>query len=89
MLPHIRFALNALVSEIQIKIYILPLCSIFSHSGHLAWLDRSLGTFFKQDTPMMIMAKFGSVVSEEKIFVKVNDDGRQVMRKAHLALRPR
>ena len=45
---------------------------------------------------MTILVKFGPVVSEEKIFVKVNDDeddrqrttddGRQVMRKAHLAL---
>ena len=36
------------------------------------------------------LVKFGPVVSEEKIFVKVNkdDDGRQVMRKAHLALWP-
>ena len=60
------------------------------YGGHLCWLAGSPDTFFKLDTQMMIEAslvKFGPVVSEEKIFVKVNDnDGHQVMRKAHLAL---
>ena len=42
------------------------------------------------------LVKFGPVVSEEKIFVKVNagrrtttNDGRQVMRKAHLTFQVR
>ena len=56
-LPHVRFALNALVSEIEAKNCILPLCSIFSHGGHLGWLAGSQDRYL--DTPMMIVAKFG------------------------------
>ena len=55
----VRFALNALVFELKAKNRILPLCSIFSPGGHLGWLTESLDTFFKQDIPMMIVAKFG------------------------------
>ena len=61
----------------EIKNYGLTLCSIFSHVGHNGWLAGSSDTFFKLDTLMMNVAKLikrVSVVSEEKIFVKVNDD---------------
>ena len=58
---HVKFALNALVSELLAKIYILPLCSIFSHGGHLGWLVGSRHTFFKLDTPMMSVAKFSLI----------------------------
>ena len=57
----VKFALNASVSKLYAKIYILPQCSIFSHGGHLGWLDRSPDTFFKLDTPMNIVAKFGLI----------------------------
>ena len=43
------------------QIYISPLCSIFSHGGHLGWLARSRHTFFKLNTPKMIVAKFGLI----------------------------
>ena len=34
---------------------------MFSHGGHLGWLAGSPDTFFKLDTPMMIVAKFGFI----------------------------
>ena len=74
----------------------------FSHGGHLGLLTRSSETFFKLDTPMMIVAKFGKIWPSsfrgQDFFVKVNrrhrtttttDDGRKVTRTAHLALRAR
>ena len=44
------------------------------------WPSWLVSTFVKLYTPMMVVAKFGlfgPVVLEEKIFVKVNDDGRR------------
>ena len=42
----VRIALNTLVSEILAKIYILPLCSIFSHGGYDFWRNRKENTNF-------------------------------------------
>ena len=55
-----------------------------SYCGHLGWLAGSPDTFFKLDTPMMIVAKFSLIWNSSfraKIFEKVNDDGRKVIRK--------
>ena len=38
----------------------LPLCSIFSNSGHVGWSAGTPDTILKLDTLRMIVAKFGS-----------------------------
>ena len=51
--PHVRFALNSLVFELQAKNCILALCSIFSRGGHLNLMAGSSDTFWKLDTTLM------------------------------------
>ena len=50
---------------------ILPLCSTFSNGSHVGWSAGTSERIFKLDTMRMIVAKFGSVVSEQKIFFLV------------------
>jgi hypothetical protein len=50
---------------------ILPLCSTFSNGSHVGWSTGTSERIFKLDTMRMIVAKFGSVVSEQKIFFLV------------------
>ena len=83
---------------IRDKTCILTLCYILAMAAMLVGrLGQRSDTFFKQDASNMIVAKyvfFGAVISEEKLFVKVDgttttttttDDGRKAIRKAHLS----
>jgi hypothetical protein len=53
---------------IDFFLLILPLCSTFSNDSHVDWSAGTSETFFKLETMRMIVARFGSVVSEKKIF---------------------
>ena len=55
---HSKLSLNALVSEMNQKLH-FTLCTIFSHGGHLGSRAGSSDIFFKLNTLMMIVDKFG------------------------------
>jgi hypothetical protein len=55
----------------------VPICSIFSNSGHVGWCTASQDTILKPDTLVMIQTKFCLK------FTTYDDDRRQVMAIAH------
>ena len=74
---------------------ILPLCSIYSNSGHFCSSMDMPDTNYNLRTPVMLMAKFGlnqfSSFRGEDFFKSLRtdgrtDDGRKAMTKAYMAL---
>ena len=100
-LPHVRFLILLTVFEILPKTCNFTICSIFSNSGHVGWCTASPDTILKLDTLVMIQTKFGfhwsSTFRGEDFWKSLrrttddgrttdDDDGRQVMRIAHMTL---
>ena len=100
-LPHVRFLILLTVFELLPKTCNFTICSIFSNSGHVGWCTASPDTILKLDTLVMIQTKFGfhwsSTFRGEDFWKSLrrttddgrttdDDDGRQVMRIAHMTL---
>ena len=92
-LPHVRFLILLTVFELLPKTCNFTICSIFSNSGHVGWCTASPDTILKLDTLVMIQTKFGFHWSSTfrgedfwKSLRRMTDDGRQVMRIAHMTL---
>ena len=94
-LPHVRFLILLTVFELLPKTCNFTICSIFSNSGHVGWCTVSPDKILKLDTLVMIQTKFGfhwsSTFRGEDFWKSLrrtmdDDDGRQVMRIAHLTL---
>ena len=92
-LPHVRFLILLTVFELLPKTCNFTICSIFSNSGHVGWCTASPDTILKLDTLVMIQTKFGFHWSSTfrgedfwKSLRHTTDDGRQVMRIAHMTL---
>ena len=100
-LPHVRFFILLTVFELLPKTCNFTICSIFSNSGHVGWCTASPDTILKLDTLVMIQTKFGfhwsSTFRGEDFWKSLrrttddgrttdDDDGRQVMRIAHMTL---
>ena len=94
-LPHVRFLILLTVFELLPKTCNFTICSIFSNSSHVGWCTASPDTILKLDTLVMIQTKFGfhwsSTFRGEDFWKSLrrttdDDDGRQVMRIAHMTL---
>ena len=94
-LPHVRFLILLTGFELLPKTCNFTICSIFSNSGHVGWCTASPDTILKLDTLVMIQTKFGfhwsSTFRGEDFWKSLrrttnDDDGRQVMRIAHMTL---
>ena len=94
-LPHFTFLILLTVFELLPKTCNFTICSIFSNSGHVGWCTASPDTILKLDTLVMIQTKFGfhwsSTFRGEDFWKSLrrttdDDDGRQVMRIAHVTL---
>ena len=67
--------------------------SIFGNSSHLEWRAGLSDTFLKGAHPQTIPAMFGLIWFSSfrgkdlnvKVYGRMDDDGRQVMAKAHMA----
>ncbi len=88
-----KILLNAIVFELFAQNCILTLCSIFSNSGHVFWLEAVSDITLEADIPRMLLTKFHQILFSsfkgedffKKVFTDDDDDGRQVMTKAHMA----
>lgn len=86
-----RILIYVTIFELFAKNCNLPLCSIFSHGGHVCWRIKNPNGSFVEDTLNINHTKFHFIWSSgfrEEDFWKVErkDDGRQAMTIAHMDL---